>query len=146
MPSRRSETVGYLASFAGRLFIRALERRIQPHGLYPGQLPPLLCLWEREGISQAELCRLVQVEQPTMANTLNRMERDDLIRRLPDPRDRRRALVYLTDRARALEEPVMKATELVNALATDGLSGDEREEFRRLMDKLVENLERDSES
>lgn len=145
MPLRRSESVGSLVSYLGRLFARSLERRIQPHGLYPGQLPALLCLWEREGISQAELCRLVQVEQPTMANTLNRMERDDLIRRVPDPQDRRRALVFLTARARGLEDAVTGAAALVNAAAAAGLSDAEQAELLRLLGKLTANLEKDQE-
>jgi len=144
MSMRRSESFGYLVNYCGRLFARALERRIGPHGLFPGQMPALLALWEREGISQAELCRIVQVEQPTMANTLNRMERDDLIRREPDPNDRRRTLIYLTDRARALEEPITSLAHEVNRIAIGSLSEDERGEAMRLLKTLIGNLENDT--
>ena len=47
-------------------------------------------------LSQTALARWASVEQPTMANTLNRMERDGLIVRTPDPDDRRSALISLT--------------------------------------------------
>lgn len=140
---RRSGSFGYVINYAGRLFARALERRIQRYGLHPGQFPALLALWEREGISQAELCRLVQVEQPTMANTLNRMERDDLIRREPDPQDRRRALVFLTERARAMEADVTAEARAVNQMATGTLTPEEQAELLRLLDKLTGNLERE---
>ncbi|WP_448189936.1 MarR family winged helix-turn-helix transcriptional regulator [Azospirillum sp. sgz301742] len=143
MSLRRTESYGYLVNYLGRLFARALERRIGPHGLFPGQMPALLALWEREGISQAELCRIVQVEQPTMANTLNRMERDELIRRVPDPEDRRRVLIYLTDRARALEEPVTALARDANGIAGQGFTEEESREAMRLLGKLISNLERD---
>lgn len=143
MSLRRTESFGYQVNYLGRLFSRALERRLGPHGLFPGQMPALLALWEREGISQAELCRIVQVEQPTMANTLNRMERDDLIRREPDPEDRRRVLIFLTDRARALEEPVTVLARATNAAAADGMSEDDSREAMRLLGTLIANLERD---
>lgn len=143
MSLRRTESYGYQIHYLGRLFSRALERRLGPHGLFPGQMPALLALWEREGISQAELCRIVQVEQPTMANTLNRMERDDLIRREPDPEDRRRVLIFLTDRARALEEPMTALARDANDAAAQGFSEDENREVTRLLGKLIANLERD---
>lgn len=143
MPLRRTDSFGYQVNYLGRLFARALERRLGPLGLFPGQMPALLALWEREGISQAELCRVVQVEQPTMANTLNRMERDDLIRREPDPEDRRRVLIYLTDRARALEEPVTALARDANDAAAEGMSAEESRESMRLLARLIINLERD---
>lgn len=143
MSLRRDESFGYLVNYCGRLFARALERRINRYGLFPGQMPALLALWEREGISQAELCRIVQVEQPTMANTLNRMERDDLIRREPDPEDRRRMLIYLTDRARALEEPVTALAREANDAAGQNLSAEESREAMRLLNMVIANLERD---
>jgi len=143
MSLRRTESFGYVINYLGRLFARALERRIQRYGLHPGQFPALLALWEREGISQAELCRLVQVEQPTMANTLNRMERDSLIRREPDPQDRRRALVFLTERARALEAEVTAEARGVNAVAIGSLTPEERAELLRLLNKMTGNLERE---
>jgi DNA-binding MarR family transcriptional regulator len=40
----------------------------------------------------------VSIDQSTMAHTLKRMERDGLVRRLPDPLDGRRAIIWLTDR------------------------------------------------
>lgn len=143
MSLRRTDSFGYVINYLARLFARALERRIQRFGLHPGQFPALLALWEREGISQAELCRLVQVEQPTMANTLNRMERDNLIRREPDPQDRRRALVFLTERARALEADVTAEARGVNAVAIGGLTPEERAELLRLLNKMTGNLERE---
>jgi len=143
MPLCRTETYGYMINYLARLFGRALERRIQRYGLYPGQFPALLALWEREGISQAELCRLVQVEQPTMANTLNRMERDNLIRRESDPQDRRRALVFLTERARALEVEVTAEARGVNTVAVGDLTPEERAELLRLLNKMTGNLERE---
>ncbi len=143
MSLHHAESFGSLVGYLGRLFSRTLERRIGLYGLFPGQMPALLALWEREGISQAELCRIVQVEQPTMANTLNRMERDELIRREPDPDDRRRVLIFLTGRARALEEPVTALIREANGIAGQDLTEEESREAMRLLAKLIANLERD---
>lgn len=141
---KRSQSYGYLINHLARLFIRALERRIEPFGLTAGQFPALLMLWERPGITQAEMARLTAVEQPTMANTLKRMERDGLIERRADPEDGRRTLVYPTPRAVAMKDDVLACAMEVNAVAAGSFGEDERAEALRLLARMIGNLERDT--
>lgn len=140
---QRTESFGYLVNHLARLFIRALERRIAPYGLTSGQFPALLMLWERPGVTQAEMARATAVEQPTMANTLKRMERDGLIERRPDSEDGRRTLVYPTERAVAIRDAVLACATQVNAAAVDGFSDAERAQTLRLFGRMIGNLERD---
>jgi DNA-binding MarR family transcriptional regulator len=140
-PFSRRTSLGYQVNLLARLFEQALRRRIAVHGVVPGQFPALLALYEQDGRTQAELCQLVQIEQPTMANTLNRMQRDGLISRSPDPVDGRRSLVELTVRGRELEQALAEAADSVNAEASDGLSDLEVETLMTLLAKLAANLE-----
>lgn len=140
----RQRSPGYLVDYLARLFARALYRRIQPHGVTRGQLPVLLRLWEAEGPTQAELAEGLEVEQPTMANTLKRMERDGLIERVADPEDRRRTRVHLTARGRELEAVLTASAREVNAAALAGLYEGERERFLALARRIVTNLELDT--
>lgn len=137
---RRETSLGYLSNHLARLFIRALDRRIESFGLVHGQFPALLALWEQPGRTQAEIARLVAVEQPTMANTLNRMERDGLIERRPDPADRRRMLVYPTPRAMEMREAVLAEASAVNARAAEGFSPAETEMAQALLRRMIVNL------
>lgn len=143
MSFRRDQSLGYLVNFLARLFARRLDRRLEALGAQVGQFATLLVLWERDGLTQTELAQLVAVEQPTMANTLGRMERDGLIRREVDPADRRRSLIYLTEPARVLEAPMTAAAGEVLADAADGLSPAEVETARRLIRHMIANLQRD---
>jgi DNA-binding MarR family transcriptional regulator len=138
---RRLESLGYLTNHLGRLFAHALAERIAPHGVVPGQFAQLLALYEHDGLTQRELCDRVRIEQATMAKTLQRMERDGLVRCEPDPADRRRIRVYLTERARALKPHLLAAGREVNTAATAGLSDWDVENFRRLAQRLIANLE-----
>jgi DNA-binding MarR family transcriptional regulator len=101
----------------------------------------MLALFEQDGLSQRELCELVRIEQPTMANTLQRMERDNLIRREPDPTDGRRTRVVLTARARDLEDHLLTAARDVNAVATSGLRDQEVSAFMSTLSQIITNLE-----
>lgn len=137
---RREESLGYVVNHLARQLARALHDRIAPLGVVPGQFAQLLALYEHDGMTQQELCETVEIEQPTMANTLARMERDGLIERRPHPSDGRKQLIYLTDKARSLEGPLTEAAETVNALATSGLSSSEISTLMRIIDTAKANL------
>jgi DNA-binding MarR family transcriptional regulator len=141
MTFNRDHSAGYLANLMGRLFAQALESRLQPLGLRLGAFPALLHLWEQDGLTQKDLVRRLGIEQPTMAATLARMERDGLVIRTPDETDGRVQRIRLTSRARALQAPATAAAEAVNATALAGLSGAERAQFLRLMARVTAALD-----
>lgn len=136
----RRISLGYQVNHLARLLAKALRDRIAPLGVVPGRFAQLLALYEQDGLTQAELCERVQIEQPTMANTLARMQRDGLIERVPDPADRRRSLVLLTERARQLEDDLVAAARAVNATATEGLDEGEVTAFMATLAALIDNL------
>lgn len=141
MTYRREESAGYLVNWAGRLFVRAIERRLA--GGSAGPMPVFFALAAGGTMSQSALARWASVEQPTMANTLNRMERDGLIARTPDPNDKRSALVGLTRLGRQRAEEALASAQQVNGLALTGFKPAEREQFFALLARVAENLEQD---
>ncbi|EXJ14225.1 MarR family winged helix-turn-helix transcriptional regulator [Imhoffiella purpurea] len=141
MTFNKDESAGYLANHLARLFARDLQARIKPLGLSTGTFPALLVLWENDGLTQRELIERLDIEQPTMANTLTRMERDGLIRRCKDPADGRVQRIWLTDEARALEGLATAAAEAVNADALAGLGDEERAAFQATMRRIIATLQ-----
>jgi DNA-binding MarR family transcriptional regulator len=137
-----ASSLGYQVNYLGRLMEHGLREQISSFGVVPGQFAQLLSLYKEDGLTQAQLCERVRIEQPTMANTLARMERDGLIDRLPDPIDGRRSLVTLTKRARDVEGDLTAAARRVNAAATRGLTKSQIATFMQTMDAIIGNLER----
>lgn len=136
----KDDSAGYLVNHLARLFARELQMRIKPLGLSTGTFPALLVLWESDGLTQRELIERLDVEQPTMTNTLARMERDGLIRRAKDPADGRAQRIWLTASARALEGPATAAAQAVNARALERLAPEERAAFLGLVRKVIAGL------
>jgi DNA-binding MarR family transcriptional regulator len=143
---QRQNSVGYQVNHLARLLAQTLRIQIAPHGVVPGQFAQLLALYEREGLTQNQLCDEVRIDQSTMAHTLQRMERDGLIERLPDPVDRRRALIMLTERARDLRNGLVQAAQEVNAVATRGFTDEEVTTYMELTARMIDNLQADSTS
>jgi DNA-binding MarR family transcriptional regulator len=133
-------TLAGLVTLTSRLFARALHDRLVPHGVAPGQLSVLQRLWEGDGLTQAELARAVRVEQPTMARTLDRMERDDLIARVPSKEDRRAFNVRLTSRGRALRRAVEAESRSIETLALGSLKRSDRGTLARILGGVAGSL------
>ena len=135
-PFERAASLGYVVNHLARMFAHALDHRLAPYNVARGQFPLLLILWEEEGLTQTEIARRLDIEQPTVANTLRRMERDGFVALAPDPSNRRQVLVRLTEKSRALRAPVIAGARAVNARAGASLTSDELATFMLLLDKM----------
>lgn len=141
MALNRETSAGYLTNWAARLFARELERQLAPSGIASAYMPVMFALADGSALTQKELARRAAVEQPTMASTLNRMERDGFITRRPDPSDKRSALVALTPLALGHVETVERVVSAINALALEQLDSDERRQFMSLLRRVIDVLE-----
>ena len=104
---------GRLLSTAARAVEHAWAEALATLGVTHAGLIALHLL--RDGpLSQIQLARSAHVETQTMSRTLERLEREGLVSRAPDPDDRRRHVVARTDagaeawsRAQDLERDVL---------------------------------------
>ena len=140
MSIKRDKSIGYVVNHLSRVMTQALNDAIKDFGVSPGQVPVLMCLWEQDGLTQRELYERVNIEQATMSNTLKRMERDGLVRRKPDPNDRRAARILLTAKAKKLEAKVSDAIKDVNKTALGKLKKKDKKCLMDLMGTMIDNL------
>jgi len=137
----KDESLGYTLHYTNRMAMAILQERIKQYNVAVGQFPILVNLWEEQGITQKALCDLIRVEQPTLANTLKRMERDGLIKRIPDKDDKRQWRIYLTDRALDLKDVLQEESRSVNKIIVGQLNETEQKEFIRLIGIITSTLE-----
>ena len=137
----KDKSIGYTLHYATRMSMAILQERIKRHNVAVGQFPILVHLWKEQGITQKALCDLIRVEQPTLANTLKRMERDGLIKRVPDKDDKRQWRIYLTARASDLKESLQAESRSVNDIIVGRLNETEQKEFVRLIGIITATLE-----
>ena len=137
----RPESLGYLAWRLAHLFERALDKRLSHHGVNIGQFRILLILWEMRQVTQNQIASYLNIAQPTVANTLKRMERDGLIAIAADPQDGRRLILTLTAKGHRLQQPLTAEAQYINRVATEGMPAHEIERIRRLLSHLGDTLE-----
>ena len=101
---------------------RKLTRNFRQHGIEisPEQWTILLSLWEKDGVTQQELCNATFKDKPSMTRLIDNMERQHLVVRISDKRDRRINLIHLTKTGRELED---KAFLIANRTMKEALEG-----------------------
>ena len=118
--------IGEVVNRAARLLRRLADARLARFGLSSGYLPVVTALMDDDGLTQKALVKQAGIEQPTMVNTLARMERDGIIERRPDPADRRSARFSLTATIRARLPEIRTAIQAFNEEAVAELTAEER--------------------
>lgn len=135
------ESLGYLVNYAARAFSRELSPRLAAHGARMGQWAVLMFLWAGDGQTQRELSRKVAIEDATMVRTLDRMERDGLVRRERNPCDRREIRVFLTEKGWGLRDTLVPEAITGNRSASRGLSEAEQRQLLDLLRRVIGALE-----
>ncbi len=100
----------YLISRATLAITAYLRRELEAAGVQkvrPAYIGVLMSLWLEDGVQAGALGRRAGLERSSMTGLLDRMERDGLVRREPDPHDRRAQRICLTEHGRQVREPVM---------------------------------------
>ena len=113
----------YLISRASLSTTSVLKKGLAGAGaskIKPAYLGVLLSLWNEDNLRANELARRAGLEPSTMTGLLDRMERDNLLKRTPDPEDRRASRICLTKLGIDAEEASIKAVEvLLNKVFAD---------------------------
>jgi DNA-binding MarR family transcriptional regulator len=134
------ESIAHIVVVTARLFDRQLAMRLRRHNVPIGQWPFLLFLWANEDLSQRDLSRLMAIEESTVTNTIDRMERDGLISRMRTPDNRRRNQLRLTERGHELMNALLPEAVQVVKTATLGMSEMEIGFLTSLLGKVQVNL------
>lgn len=136
----RLRNFGFLLTEVSRRYVLRFEARAREIPLTLLQCKALVRLEKNEGVSQARLAELAEVDAMSMVRILDRMEADGLLERRPDPADRRARCLYLTTKARPLLDEIWRLSEAIRAETFCGISKAEREVCMSLLERLHENL------
>jgi len=139
---QQEEPIGVLIGAARRRIKQAVGQRLRGHGLSPQQFWLLVAIQEAEGVSLRELAETRRVDPPTACRVVMALTRKGLVRAHGDPRDRRRSCLRLTPRGVETARQVRPlALELRETMA-HGLSAAELAAARRVLQKVMANMER----
>lgn len=137
LPEALSGHVGYLLVRLGKHAQRLFSGEIAALGLRPPHADIVLTLGERGALSQVEIAGTLRIERAHLVALLDQLEALGLVRRAPDPTDRRRHSVGLTDAGVETVGLLRAVAAQVEKTLLEGLSADEARALRAVLRRLA---------
>ena len=134
-----TEHLAYLLAQANREINRQLEARLAKEGVPVEQWRILKVLSDGNGRSMGELAEAVLLNHPTLTKIIDRMVSDGLLYRLQDPHDRRKVLMFCSDRGRALCQRLNSLAMSQEAHIVENYGNKSTRELKRLLESLIDS-------
>ncbi len=131
---------GFILQDVARLMRRNFNRHVGELGLTQAQWQALAHISRREGLNQAKLAELIEVQPITVARLIDRMEASGWIERRPDPSDRRAVQLFLAPKAEPILDDMWKHGSNTRAHALAGVTEAERDVLFDILSRMRTNL------
>jgi DNA-binding MarR family transcriptional regulator len=128
---------GYCFTKSALRLRKCLSDEMAKVGLQLPQMGLMIILAKSGPMNQISLGDQMTIDKATMVKVLDAMEKTGIVRRKPDPGDRRVKLVELTPKGRALMPKMAHMREQIEAQFLSPLTKAEAAELRRLISKLI---------
>jgi len=141
---KKGELYSFITGKASTAIARRLQKKFNAAGinLTIEQWSVLYHLWKDDGKSQQELCNATFRDKPSITRLIDNLEKLNLVKRVPDDKDRRINKVFLTRAAVKLEEETMALAEATLNEALEGVPPAQIEMCKEVLQMVYDNLSR----
>jgi DNA-binding MarR family transcriptional regulator len=140
VPAAVQENIGFLLAWLQRKQRQVFIEDLEPHDLRPAYYGVLVLLEDRQSASQQRLGEWLGIDRSNMVALIDDLERRGLVERAPDPTDRRRHAVRLTEAGRAAVGELHAAATRLSEHLLAPLTVEERQTLAALLTRLLTPL------
>lgn len=110
------------------------------HAISPEEWAILLLLWNQDGQHPGEMSARTVRDPTTMTRLIDSMVKKGIVERQTVANDRRRSLICLTNRGRALEPVLISLAMPMIRASMAGISAEDADIATRVLNRMVSNL------
>lgn len=121
---------------------RIFVRRLKEYGIEinPAQGRIMFALWQNDGVSINKLAKKTQLGKSTLTSMLDRLEEMGYLKRRHCRKDRRKILIYRTEKDKAMEGKYVQVSQEMTVLYYEGFSTGEINRFEQALKHILDNL------
>ncbi|MBI5458625.1 MarR family winged helix-turn-helix transcriptional regulator [Methanobacterium sp.] len=116
-----------------------MNRELKHLELTEGQVPCLMVLSKKSGITQDDLAKMFHIDKGTIARAIRKLEEKGMVNKVQDPVNRRRYLLSLTGKGKEVVPVILRAEKKWEDILFKGFSDEERSFMIEGMNRLAEN-------
>lgn len=135
-----NDCIGFITNTASKKLSEEFNRRLLEYKITRVNFIAIYYIGENEGKSQRELSDKMDVNDSSIARLIDRMEKEDLVERKRDLKDRRTIRIVLTKKGVEVRKALLPVAERFQNDVTCDISENELEVFKNVIEKMVKNL------
>lgn len=134
------QSLGRLVSILYRKNQVYLNHCLKEYQLTAAEVPVLMCLFHRGGLSQEQLSSYLEIDKAATARTVQSLVEKRYLRKEKDPDDRRINRIFLTERALHRQKPIQQILLRWTTFLTDGLDSASLATMFHALESMVDKL------
>lgn len=119
---------------------RHLSRQLTAEGVSFDQWRLMKVLSEAGGLAMSKLAEQLALNLPTLTKLVDRMVIDALVYRVPDPNDRRKVRLFLSDKGTSLLATQNKRVEEHEAKVENSYGNEDAQRLKTLLESLIKQI------
>lgn len=136
----RKLNFGVLVHEVSRIRRKAIDQVLKPLGITGGQWWIITYISLHDGLSQVALAEELNMGKVALGGLIDRLEKNGLIERRPDPVDRRVKRIHLSKAGLDLVHDIKHTSASVQDVALNGITPEELEHAISALGKMESNL------
>lgn len=134
---------GYLIAQIHQLGQRKFAKKLKKYQIIdinPAQGRILFALWKKDGLPIIELAEATSLSKSTLTPMLDRLEEIGHLRRVDSEGDRRKKLIYLTEKNKQLQDVYYQVSLEMKELYYKDFTEKEIDQFEEYLKRVLYNL------
>ncbi len=119
---------------------RHISRQFSAEGVSFDQWRLMMALSEEGGSTMGKLADELAINHPTLTKLVDRMVEEALVYRVPDPEDRRKVRMFLSDKGAALLEIQNSRVQLHEARVEGSFGNEDLQKLRRMLETFIKQI------
>jgi DNA-binding MarR family transcriptional regulator len=131
-----SEHLSHLLAQANR----HISRQLNAEGVSFDQWRVMMALSEGGGSTMGKLAEELAINHPTLTKLIDRMVEEALVYRVPDPSDRRKVRMFLSDKGAALLESQNQRVQDHEARVEGSYGNEDAKKLRDMLETFIKQI------
>lgn len=140
---REHEPTGFKFRLIHESFAAIINRRLRDDDMTFSQLMLISYVWENRDkkVTQKDISEALHIKHPTTIGLLKRLEEKEMLTVSVDPDNRKYRNIVLTPKGEKFVEFNRERKKHTDSYLTEGMSEEEIATLRRLLDKVIDNMQ-----
>ena len=136
------KSIGFIINNTTKMFQKIFDYELNKNvGIGLAQSKVIYALSLQPGMTQRELADKVGIETPTLVVMIDKLEKEHLVKRQNDKRDRRIKRIFITTKADRLVDSMIQSALSIKKIATKNIPENDVKHILENLNKISQNLQ-----